>query len=184
MTGLLAVAAPSAHAGIFGTDPLAISFNALSGTPNGPSAHPTVSGDNRKTRYAAFDSTATNLVAGDTNGQPDVYLWTRPSGVPGLQLDKPGGTLRRVTARAASASLTFTGRSVAWVAPTGLTRGSAKVYIDGSYVATISLYRPAAARQVVFAKRFASARSHTIRIRVSGTWGHPRVDLDAFAYLN
>ena len=74
MTGILAAATPAAHARIFGTDPLAISFNALSGTPNGPSAHPAVSGDNRKTRYAAFDSTATNLVAGDTNGQPDVFV--------------------------------------------------------------------------------------------------------------
>jgi hypothetical protein len=103
MTGILAAAAPAAHARIFGTDPLAISFNALSGTPNGPSAHPAVSGDNRKTRYAAFDSTATNLVGGDTNGQPDVYLWTRPSGIAGLRLNQPGGTLRRVSVSSSGA---------------------------------------------------------------------------------
>jgi hypothetical protein len=102
MTALL-IAAPSAHAGIFGTNPLAISYDQLAGAPNGPSAHPAVSGDNRKTRYAAFDSTATNLVGGDTNGQPDVYLWTRPSGIAGLRLNQPGGTLRRVSVSSSGA---------------------------------------------------------------------------------
>jgi hypothetical protein len=102
MTALL-MAAPSAHAGIFGTDPLAISYDSLAGAPNGPSAHPAVSGDNRTTRYAAFDSTATNLVGGDSNGQPDVYLWTRPSGIAGLRLNQPGGTLRRVSVSSSGA---------------------------------------------------------------------------------
>jgi hypothetical protein len=97
MAGLLAVAAPSAHAGIFGTDPLAISLNPGAGAPNGPSAHPALSGDNRKTRLAAFDSTATNLVAGDTNGQPDVFVWSRPGGSAGLVLNRPGGSLKRVS---------------------------------------------------------------------------------------
>jgi hypothetical protein len=96
MTGLLA-AAPSAHAAIFGTNPLAISINPGAGAPNGPSANPAVSGDNRKTRYAAFDSTATNLVAGDTNGQPDVFVWRRPGGAAGLRLSSPGGSLQRVS---------------------------------------------------------------------------------------
>jgi hypothetical protein len=96
MTGLLAVA-PSAHAAIFGTNPLAISINPAAGAPNGPSAHPAVSGDNRKTRMAAFDSTATNLVARDTNGQPDVFVWHRPGGAAGLRLSSPGGTLQRAS---------------------------------------------------------------------------------------
>lgn len=97
------VVAPAAHAGIFGTNPLAISIDPSAGAPNGPSGHPTVSGDNRKTRYAAFDSTATNLVAGDTNGQPDVFLWTRPSGAAGLTLTSPGDGLRRVSVSSSGA---------------------------------------------------------------------------------
>ncbi len=96
MTGLLA-AAPSAHAGIFGTDPLAISLNPSVGSPNGPSGDPAVSGDNRKTRYAAFDSAATNLVSGDTNGKIDVFVWARPKGSAGLTLRAPGGRLERVS---------------------------------------------------------------------------------------
>jgi hypothetical protein len=102
MTGLLAVA-PSAHAAIFGTNPLAISLNPGAGAPNGPSANPAVSGDNRKTRYAAFDSTATNLVAGDTNGQPDVFVWSRPGGAAGLRLSSPGGRLERASVSSSGA---------------------------------------------------------------------------------
>jgi hypothetical protein len=102
MTGLLAMA-PSAHAAVFGTNPLAISINPGAGAPNGPSAHPAVSGDNRKTRLAAFDSTATNLVAGDTNNQPDVFVWHRPGGAAGLRLSSPGGTLQRVSVSSSGA---------------------------------------------------------------------------------
>jgi hypothetical protein len=92
-----AVLAPAAPAAIFGTNPLAISIAPSAGAPNGPSSHPAISGDNRKTRYAAFDSTATNLVGGDTNGQPDVFVWSRPSGGAGLSLTSPGDGLRRIS---------------------------------------------------------------------------------------
>jgi hypothetical protein len=97
------VVAPTADAAIFGTNPLAISIDPSAGAPNGPSGHPAVSGDNRKTRYAAFDSTATNLVSGDTNGQPDVFVWSRPGGGAGLSLTSPGGGLRRVSVSSSGA---------------------------------------------------------------------------------
>jgi hypothetical protein len=101
-TALLASAAlaPAAGAAIFGTEPLAISIDPSAGAPNGPSAHPAVSGDNRQTRYAAFDSTASNLVADDGNGQADVFVWTRPSGGAGIALTNPGDGLRRVSVTA------------------------------------------------------------------------------------
>ena len=35
-----------------------------------------------------------------------------------------------------------------------------------------------------FSKRFGGLGSHTVKIRVSATPGHPRVDLDAFVYLD
>lgn len=92
-----ALAAPAADAAIFGTNPLAISIDPGLGAPNGPSAHAAVSGDNRKTRYAAFDSAATNLVGGDTNGQPDVFVWKRPGGAAGLRLGSPVDALRRAS---------------------------------------------------------------------------------------
>lgn len=41
------------------------------------SFHPTISGDGR---YVAFTSRATDLVAGDTNGVADVFVWSRATG--------------------------------------------------------------------------------------------------------
>jgi hypothetical protein len=95
-----------------------------------------------------------------------------------------GGTLRYSKTAGSTVRLTFSGRSIAWVAPVSLGRGSATVSIDGGTVQRISLYGPAATRQVVFAARFSSVGTHTIRIRVLGTAGRPRVDLDAFLVLN
>ena len=45
---------------------------------NGASHDPVISGDGR---YVAFRSSATNLVAGDTNGQRDVFVRDRQTGV-------------------------------------------------------------------------------------------------------
>ena len=44
------------------------------GSADGPSGHPRISSDGR---WVAFDSAATNLVAGDTNGVTDVFLLDR-----------------------------------------------------------------------------------------------------------
>ena len=52
-----------------------------------------------------------------------------------------GGHTRYATRRGASVTFRFTGRAVALIAPKGPTRGSAKLYVDGVYVSTISLYR-------------------------------------------
>jgi hypothetical protein len=56
---------------------------------NGPSGHATISGDDRKARFVAFDSAASNLVRGDTNGATDVFVWRRPHGHAGLSLASP-----------------------------------------------------------------------------------------------
>ncbi|MBX5443131.1 MAG: hypothetical protein IRZ32_16585, partial [Solirubrobacteraceae bacterium] len=106
-TALLAPAAPAA---IFGTEPLAISVAPGPVAPDGEAANPAVSGDNRRTRYAAFDSTATNLVGGDTNGRADVFVWARPRGAAGLRLADPGGG-RLVRASVSSAGAQADGDS-------------------------------------------------------------------------
>ncbi len=51
-----------------------------------------------------------------------------------------GGSLRYSSAAGAWASFTFTGSSIAWVSYKGPGRGSAKVYLDGVYYATLSLW--------------------------------------------
>jgi hypothetical protein len=56
---------------------------------DGPSALPRISGDGR---YVVFESAATNLVAGDTNGVVDVFLHDRQTGTTGRVSVSTGGT--------------------------------------------------------------------------------------------
>ena len=83
------IAPAAASAGIFGTRPIPISVGPHGEGANGPSGHPTISGDDRKARYVAFDSAASNLVGGDTNGRNDIFVWSRPHGRAGVRLGKP-----------------------------------------------------------------------------------------------
>jgi spore germination protein YaaH len=95
-----------------------------------------------------------------------------------------GGTVTYSSIAAATTKFTFTGRSVALIAPIGPTRGAAKVLVDGVAVATVNLYAPRAkSRQVVLTRSWAVAGRHTITLRVTGSRGHPRVDVDAFIVL-
>ena len=90
-----------------------------------------------------------------------------------------GGSARKSTTNGATASLTLTGRAVAWVATTGADRGKARVYIDGQLVDTVNLYSAATVNQVVvWAHNWATATTHTVKIEVFGS-GKP-VELDAF----
>jgi hypothetical protein len=91
-----------------------------------------------------------------------------------------GGRDRYATAAGAKASLTFTGRSFAWVGSVGRTRGWAKVYVNGVLVRSVNLYSVASANQrILFSTSWSTARSRTVTIRISGTAGHPRGDIDA-----
>jgi subtilisin family serine protease len=84
----------------------------------------------------------------------------------------------------ASMTFTATGRSISIVSPKGPTRGSMKVYLDGAYVSTVSLYRSSfQAQVVVFSKGWATAGSHSVRVVDAGTPGHSRVDIDAFVVV-
>jgi beta-N-acetylhexosaminidase len=95
-----------------------------------------------------------------------------------------GGATRYASTPGASASYSFTGTSIGWVAALGPTRGSAKVYIDGTYQATVSLHAATSSlRRIVYVRSWSSQGAHTIRIVVVGSAGHPRVDLDAFVRL-
>ncbi|HEY2602503.1 MAG TPA: hypothetical protein VGI67_13180 [Thermoleophilaceae bacterium] len=90
----------AASARIFGTAPIPISVGPQGQGANGPSGHPTISGDDRKARYVAFDSAASNLVGNDSNGHWDIFVWRRPDGSAGLRLNqpaRPSGTLIRAS---------------------------------------------------------------------------------------
>jgi N-acetylneuraminic acid mutarotase len=95
-----------------------------------------------------------------------------------------GGTLKYHKTSGKAATYTFTGRAVAWVSTRGPARGSAKVYIDGSLVATVNLNHSSTSyRYVAYQRSWSSSGKHTIRIVVNGTSGHPRVDVDAFEVI-
>ena len=94
-----------------------------------------------------------------------------------------GGGTRYATAAGANARIKVSARSFAWIAPIGPSSGTARVFVDGTLVATINLYASStSARELVFAKTWASARTRTIEIRIRGTLGHPRVDVDGFVW--
>lgn len=95
-----------------------------------------------------------------------------------------GGALRFATARGARASLSFTGTSVSLVAALGPTRGSVRIYVDGRYRTSVSLHRASTAyRRVVYTASWPTGGAHRIELRVVGTDGHPRVDVDALVVL-
>ena len=84
----------------------------------------------------------------------------------------------------AQARFSFGGRGLAWVARTSRRGGRARVYIDGRYADTVSLYSShVVARKVVFRRRWASTRFHTIAIRSVASAARPRVSVDAFVVL-
>jgi hypothetical protein len=98
-----------------------------------------------------------------------------------------GGSLRSTTFTAATAVLTFTGRSIGWVTHRDLASGQAQVWIDGVLEASISLNttgQTSLGRLVVFSKTWATSGTHKIAIKVLGTPGHPKVDHDAFLILH
>jgi GH25 family lysozyme M1 (1,4-beta-N-acetylmuramidase) len=95
-----------------------------------------------------------------------------------------GGSLRYSTSAGAWASYGATAASLAWVGYRGPTRGWARIYIDGVYVQTVSLYsRTVVPRPISFAANWGYLRGHVLKLVVVGTAGHPRVDVDAFVRL-
>jgi len=114
-----------------------------------------------------IDSTDKRL--GETNAAiryQSTWLTARYSGYSNRQV-------MYATRTGASATLTFTGRGIAWIGPVGPTRGTARVYLDGKYVKTVDLRRSTfRARNLLFAKPFATAGQHTLRIVVSSS-GRP-----------
>jgi subtilisin family serine protease len=96
-----------------------------------------------------------------------------------------GGSTRYATKSGAWVQFSFTGRAVALIAPKGASRGSAKVYVDGTYVGTTSEYRSSSQSKIVlFARNWGSSASHKVKFILTGTSGHPRFDIDAFAWIS
>lgn len=88
---------------------LATVAQANAGEPNGTSTAPALAG---KGRYIAFQSTATNWVAGDTNGASDIFLNELSTGkVSRISVSSQGG---QANGASASAAITPDGRYIAF----------------------------------------------------------------------
>ncbi|MFL5674349.1 MAG: phosphodiester glycosidase family protein [Chloroflexota bacterium] len=107
-------------------------------------------------------------------------LWSSSSSSANL-----GGTIKSASTAGKTATFTFTGSQIAWIAPRGPTRGSARVSVDGKAVATVSLHTTTnQTRRAVFTYSWSGTGRHRITIRVLGTAGHPRVSIDGFAIVD
>jgi hypothetical protein len=94
-----------------------------------------------------------------------------------------GGSARQSDTKGASARYAFTGRAIGLVMTTDPTLGIVKVYVDGALQKTVDMASfDAGNRVVIYARRFTSLASHTIRI-VSSSDVRPNVVLDAFVRL-
>ena len=105
--------------------------------------------------------------------------WTTATGA-----EFSGGAARSSVAAGATSRVVFWGSAVAWVAPRGPDSGLAQVWIDGVLSRTIDLVTsaPMPAR-VVYAKAWSAPGTHTLVVKVVGTSGRPRVDVDAVVVL-
>jgi hypothetical protein len=91
-----------------------------------------------------------------------------------------GGSYRAASTAGAKASLTFSGRAVGLVGMLRPDGGAVQVWIDGALAATIDTRSDSVAyRQVLFNRTWTSYGSHTIKLVVAGTAGHPVFALDA-----
>lgn len=96
-----------------------------------------------------------------------------------------GGQVRFATLAGSTATLSFVGTNVAWVAPKSPERGQAEVYLDNVKVATVDLSSSSTLqRQMVYAANGLNPSvAHTLQVKVLGTANRPRVDVDAFVVV-
>jgi len=99
--------------------------------------------------------------------------------------DLSGGSVVESSDSNGTASLTFNGTGVSWIGFRGPWAGIAQVYLDGALKATVDTYGPTEQAQVVmYTASGLAAGSHTLMIKVTGTWNSPSssawVVLDAF----
>jgi hypothetical protein len=87
-------------------------------------------------------------------------------------------------AAGASARLNFAATSIGWVSTLAPDRGRADVLVDGQLEETIDLLSSTTQwRRVVFARNWTEVRRGELEIRIEGTEGRPRVDIDAVLVL-
>jgi hypothetical protein len=95
-----------------------------------------------------------------------------------------GGSVDFATLAGKTATLKFTGSQVAWMSTQGPTRGSATVKLDSGTATTINTHTTTVNTAEIVDLVTAASGTHTLVIKVLGTSGHPRIDVDAFVVLS
>ncbi|WP_406727518.1 N-acetylmuramoyl-L-alanine amidase [Streptomyces sp. GD-15H] len=134
--------------------------------------------------YDQAGNTATASVAGtpvilQESSATKSGKWTTKSSASYL-----GGKSYTSSAKNASLTWTFTGRSVAWVASRAATSGQAHIYVDGTKLTTVDLKSSTTKyRDALWTKTWSTSAKHTVKIVVVGTSGRPTITTDGLVYL-
>jgi hypothetical protein len=94
-----------------------------------------------------------------------------------------GGSVDYATVAGKTAKFSFTGSQVAWVSTIASNRGSASVSLDGGTATTVSTNGTTTKPAMVVFTKIVPAGTHSLLLKVLGTAGHPRVDVDAFLVI-
>jgi hypothetical protein len=130
---------------------------------------------NRASAWATGAAITTSVA--QENAKAAVYTGTWVSAAHSSYL---GGAANASQVAGSLVTFTFTGPSVAWVGPTGPTRGKAYVYLDGTLLTTVDTYSSSFVARRVLQTIYTSNASHRVAIRVLGTSGRPWIAADAF----
>jgi len=150
-------------------------------------SHTAKSGTATKWAMTAYDR-AGNTAAASVSGTPVILQesagkktgkWTTKSSSSYL-----GGKSYSSSAKGASLSWTFTGRSAALVVSRAATSGQVHVYVDGKKVSTVDLKSSTTKyRDALWTKTWTGSAKHTVKIVVVGTSGRPAITADGLVYL-
>ncbi|MDW4910176.1 peptidoglycan recognition protein [Streptomyces sp. ADMS] len=138
-------------------------------------------------RMTAYDQ-AGNARAASVAGTPVILqetsatrtgTWTTKSSTSYL-----GGKSYSSSAKNASLTWTFTGRSAALAVSRASTSGQITVFVDGVKAATVDLKSATTKyRDAIWTKSWSASAKHTVKIVVVGTSGRPTVTTDGLVYL-
>jgi hypothetical protein len=92
-----------------------------------------------------------------------------------------GGAARYADTAGATATVTFTGRSIVWLGPVGPGRGRARVSVDGKPVEVVALAASALdPSRPLFRTSWSEVGRHSLTIEVLPSGGGTKVAVDGF----
>lgn len=165
------------------TAPVAKTFTATT-TSAAQTAKPGVSTTWKMTAYDRAGNSAAASVIGtpvilQESSTTRTGTWTAKSSSSYL-----GGKSYSSSAKNASMTWTFTGRSAALVVSRASTSGQVYVYVDGKKTATVDLKSSTTKyRDAIWTTTWSGAAKHTVKLVVVGTSGRPAITTDGLVYL-